>query len=59
MNIGLKTQDQGDVLVGSGTKFLTELKIGDQINFVDDGGSSVTRIVQNIDQTQDYKPFVI
>ena len=48
--IGLENpQDQGDVLVGSGTKFLTELKIGDQINFVDDGGSSVTRIVQNIE----------
>ena len=44
-----KSQDQGDILVGSGTKFLTELKIGDQINFVDDGGSSVTRIVQNIE----------
>ena len=48
--IGLENpQDQGDVLVGSGTKFLTELKIGDQINFIDDGGSSVTRIVQNIE----------
>ena len=48
--IGLENpQDQNDVLVGSGTKFLTELKIGDQINFVDDTGSSVTRIVQNIE----------
>ena len=37
------------MLVGSGTKFTTELKIGDQINFIDDGGSSVTRIVQNIE----------
>ena len=37
------------MLVGSGTKFLSELKIGDQINFVDNGGSSVTRIVQNIE----------
>ncbi len=37
------------MLVGSGTKFLTELKIGDQINFIDDTGSSVTRIVQNIE----------
>jgi len=47
--IGLENPaDQDDILVGSGTKFLTELKIGDQINFVDDGGSSVTRIVQNI-----------
>ena len=48
--IGLENpQDQGDILVGSGTKFLTELKLGDQINFVDDGGSSVTRIIQNIE----------
>ena len=48
--IGLENpQDQGDILVGSGTRFLTELRIGDQINFVDDGGSSVTRIVQNIE----------
>ena len=47
--IGLENPaDQDDILVGSGTKFLTELKIGDQINFIDDGGSSVTRIVQNI-----------
>ena len=48
--IGLENPtDQADVLVGSGTKFLTELKIGDQINFIDDTGSSVTRIVQNIE----------
>jgi len=48
--IGLENPaDQADVLVGSGTKFTTELKIGDQINFTDDGGSSITRIVQNIE----------
>ncbi len=48
--IGLENPaDQADILVGSGTKFTTELKIGDQINFTDDGGSSVTRIVQNIE----------
>ena len=48
--IGLENPaDQADVLVGSGTKFLTELKIGDQINFSDDSGDSVTRIVQNIE----------
>ena len=48
--IGLENPiDQADVLVGSGTKFTTELKIGDQINFIDDTGSSVTRIVQNIE----------
>ena len=47
--IGLENPaDQADVLVGSGTKFLTELKIGDQVNFTDDGNSSVTRIIQNI-----------
>ena len=48
--IGLENPvDQSDILVGSGTKFTTELKIGDQINFIDDSGSSVTRIVQNIE----------
>ena len=48
--IGLENPiDQADVLVGSGTKFTSELKIGDQINFIDDTGSSVTRIVQNIE----------
>ena len=45
--IGLENPtDQADVLVGSGTKFTTELKIGYQINFIDDTGSSVTRIIQ-------------
>ena len=34
--IGLEAADQADVIVGSGTKFLTELKIGDQITFEDD-----------------------
>ena len=38
--IGLEAPaDQSDVLVGSGTKFLTDFKIGDSIEFVDDGGS--------------------
>ncbi len=40
--------DQGDVLIGSGTKFLTDFKIGDSIEFVDDGGSTVTRIINSI-----------
>ena len=35
-------------IVGSGTNFTTELKIGDQITFEDDTGNTVTRIVQNI-----------
>jgi len=48
--IGLENPtDQADILVGSGTRFTTELKIGDQINFVDDSGDSVTRIIQNIE----------
>ena len=48
--IGLEDPaDQADVLVGSGTKFTEELKIGDQIFFVDNQGSTVTRIVQNIE----------
>ena len=56
--IGLENPtDQEDILVGSGTKFLTELKIGDQINFIDDGGSSVTRIVQNIESNTRLQTF--
>ena len=47
--IGLENPaDQADVIVGSGTKFLTELKIGDQITFEDDSNTTVTRIVQSI-----------
>ena len=47
--IGLEDPvDLADAIVGSGTNFLTELKIGDQINIVDDSNTSVTRIVQSI-----------
>ena len=47
--IGLESPaDQADVLVGSGTTFLTDFKIGDSIEFVDDGGSVVTRIIDSI-----------
>ena len=38
--IGLEAPaDLSDRLVGSGTKFLNDFKIGDSIEFVDDGGS--------------------
>ena len=47
--IGLEDPaDQADVLVGSGTSFLSELKIGDQITVEDDSNTTVTRIVQSI-----------
>ena len=47
--IGLEPPaDQSDALVGSGTKFLTDFKIGDSIEFIDDGGSTVTRIIESI-----------
>ena len=47
--IGLESPaDQADVLVGSGTRFLDDFKIGDSIEFVDDGGSVVTRIIDSI-----------
>ena len=47
--IGLEDPaDQADVLVGSGTKFTTELKLGDQITFEDDSNTTVTRLVQSI-----------
>jgi len=48
-SIGLEAPaDLSDRLVGSGTKFLTDLRIGDSIEFVDDGGSTETRIVDSI-----------
>ena len=37
-----------DRLFGSGTKFKTELKIGDQISFEDDNNTTVTRVIQSI-----------
>ena len=37
-----------DRLLGSGTKFQSELKIGDQITFEDDANTTVTRIIQSI-----------
>ena len=47
--IGLEAPaDLSDRLVGSNTKFLTDFRIGDQIQFVDDGGSIVTRIIESI-----------
>ena len=39
---------QSDVLIGSGTKFLTDFKIGDSVEFVDDGGTTTTRIINSI-----------
>ena len=47
--IGLEPPaDLSDALIGSGTKFLNDFKIGDSIEFVDDGGSVVTRIIESI-----------
>jgi len=47
--IGLEDPaDQADVLVGSGTKFFSELKVGDQITFEDDSNTTVTRLVDSI-----------
>jgi hypothetical protein len=47
--IGLENPaSSADVLTGSGTRFLTELKIGDQITFEDDSNTTVTRIIQSI-----------
>ena len=43
----LETQAQSTIL-GKGTKFNTELKIGDQITFLDDEGDTVTSIVESI-----------
>ena len=47
--IGLEAPaDQSDRLVGSGTTFLTDFRIGDQIQFVDDGGTTTTRVIDSI-----------
>ena len=47
--IGLEDPaDQADAIVGSGTRFTSELKLGDQITFEDDSNTTVTRIVQSI-----------
>ena len=47
--IGLENPaDQSDRLVGSGTNFLNDFRIGDGIEFVDDGGSTTTRVVESI-----------
>ena len=47
--IGLEDPaDQADVLVGSGTKFLTDFRIGDIIEFIEDSGSTITRTIESI-----------
>ena len=47
--IGLEDPaDQANVLVGSGTKFLTDFRIGDSVQFLENNGSTVTRIVKSI-----------
>ena len=47
--IGLENPaTSADKIIGSNTRFLSELKVGDQISFVDDSNTTVTRIVQSI-----------
>jgi hypothetical protein len=47
--IGLEAPaDQSDALIGSGTTFLTDFRIGDSIEFTDDGGTVTTRIIDSI-----------
>ena len=47
--VGLEAPaDQSDRLVGSGTTFLTDFRIGDEIQFTDDGGTTTTRIIDSI-----------
>ena len=40
--------NSGTTITGSGTKFNTELVIGDQITFIDNAGSTITKIVESI-----------
>jgi hypothetical protein len=48
--IGLENPaSSADVINGSGTRFQSELKIGDQITFEDDSNTTVTRIIQSIE----------
>ena len=49
--------DQSDRLVGSGTTFLTDFRIGDQIQFTDDGGTSTTRIIESISSDTSIRNF--
>ena len=47
--IGLEAPaDQADVLIGSGTTFLTDFRIGDEIQFIEDGGTLTTRVIDSI-----------
>ena len=47
--IGLEDPaDQASVLVGSATKFETDFKIGDSIQFLENNGSTVTRTIKSI-----------
>jgi len=48
--IGLEDPaDQANVLVGSSTKFLTDFRIGDSIQFIENGGSTVIRTIKSIE----------
>ena len=40
--------NSGSGILGSGTKFQSELVIGDQITFIDNAGSTITKIVESI-----------
>tara|TARA_B100000497_G_scaffold114780_1_gene137681 strand:+ start:13999 stop:20073 length:6075 start_codon:yes stop_codon:yes gene_type:complete len=44
----LSVENSGSVVTGFGTKFNTELRLGDSITFTTDAGSSITRIVEAI-----------
>ena len=47
--IGLEAPaDLSDALIGSGTSFSTDFRIGDEIEFVDDGGTTTTRVIDSI-----------
>ena len=51
INFGIGLEDPADeasVLVGSNTRFLTDFRIGDSIEFVESGGSTVTRTIKSI-----------
>jgi len=45
--------NSGTGILGSGTKFQSELVIGDQITFIDNAGSTTTKIVESITSDTD------
>ena len=55
--IGLEARLEDDIVFGSGTKFKSELRIGDQITFEDDSNNTITRLVESIFSDTELETF--